>query len=554
MIVDITERKQVEDRLARRNQRLRLLFEATAILLTTTEPDEMLRALFDKLRPSLELDAYLNFMVTERGDEVTLVSYAGVDADDTHEVRRLAFGQGVAGTVAQQRAPLVLVDVQHSRDPLASFVRRIGMRSYTCTPLLVGDRLIGSLGFGSRRRDTYDRDELEFVQTITRYVAIAYERLRLVSQLRDQDRRKDEFLATLAHELRNPLAPIASALQLIQLAGERPEKLERARTTIERQLDHMVRLVDDLLDVSRISRNKIDLRKQQVELATIVHSAIETSRPLIDKAGHRLEIDLPRSPVILDADAVRLAQAISNLLNNAAKYSDPGRLIRLAAAREGGEVVLRVRDQGIGIPADQLDRVFDMFAQVDRSLERSQGGLGIGLTLVKRIVEMHGGRVAAHSDGPSLGTEMVIRLPCAAQLSPSAAQPAASDRAAGTRRRILIVDDNRDAADILAEMLECLGHEVATANDGLQALELAAAFQPQVAVLDIGMPHLNGYELARRLRESFAAEPLLLVAMTGWGQESDRNQSREAGFDLHLVKPVKPSTLESLIRAARPDA
>ncbi len=377
---------------------------------------------------------------------------------------------------------------------------------------------------------------------------------RLEASLREADRRKDEFLATLAHELRNPLAPIRNGLQLIRLAGKNPALLDQARTMMERQVQQLIRLVDDLLDVSRITRNKLELRKEWVELSAVVKSAVETSRPLIDAAQHQLTITLPAEPVLLDADPVRLAQAFSNLLNNAAKYSDRGGCIWLTAelaSREqqpSGEVVVRVRDTGIGIPADKQKDIFDMFIQVDRSLERSQGGLGIGLTLVQRLIQMHGGSIEVHSEGPGKGSEFIVRLPVVAVSKlPSVPEPPDSlPMKAEVRRRILVVDDNRDAAESLAITLRLLGHEVAMAHDGLQAVETVSTFQPDVALLDLGMPKLNGYDAARRIRDQWG-KSLLLIALTGWGQEEDRRRSHEAGFDNHMVKPVDPQGLMKLL-------
>jgi CheY-like chemotaxis protein len=325
---------------------------------------------------------------------------------------------------------------------------------------------------------------------------------------------------------------------------------------MERQLQQMVRLVDDLLDVSRISRNKLELRKEWVELAAVVQRAVETSRPLIEAAAHQLTVSLPPEPILLDADPVRLAQAFSNLLNNAAKYSErAGRIWLTAELASGGrepprEVVVRVRDTGVGIPADKLPHVFEMFMQVERSLERSQGGLGIGLTLVQRLVQMHEGSVEAHSDGPGKGSEFIVRLPVVIVPKPQGVQERGGNgesARARVRRRILVVDDNRDSADSLAMMLKLLGHDVATAHDGLAAVERVRAFQPDVALLDLGMPKLNGYDAARRIRQQPWGQGLVLIALTGWGQEEDMQRSQEAGFDYHLVKPVELAALEKLL-------
>jgi CheY-like chemotaxis protein/two-component sensor histidine kinase len=336
----------------------------------------------------------------------------------------------------------------------------------------------------------------------------------------------------------------------MRLAGTSGPIMEKARTMMERQLTQMVRLVDDLLDVSRITRGKIELRKERVELAAVVASAVETSRPLIEAAGHELTVTLPPEPIPLDADLTRLAQVFANLLNNAAKYTGQGGHIWLTAERHGGEVLVKVRDTGLGIPADMLSKIFEMFAQVDRSLERSQGGLGIGLTLVKRLVEMHGGSVEARSDGPGMGSEFTVRLPVAMASASHQPQPPKGEgekTAAPARRRILVVDDNKDSADSMSMMLSIAGMEARTAYDGLEAVAVAAAFNPDVVLLDIGLPKLNGYEAARRIREQPWGKDMVLVAVTGWGQEEDRRRSQEAGFNFHMVKPVDPAALERLL-------
>jgi PAS domain S-box-containing protein len=374
--------------------------------------------------------------------------------------------------------------------------------------------------------------------------------------LQDADRRKDEFLAMLAHELRNPLAPIRNALHILHAKGPPVPELQWARDVIDRQVRQMSRLVDDLLDVSRIRGGKIVLRKERVELASVVSSAVEASRPLIEKWGHELTVTLPPEPVYLEADATRLSQILTNLLNNAAKYTNQGGRIWLTGERQGDAVLVRVKDTGIGIPREMLPHIFEMFTQVERSLERSQGGLGIGLTLVQRLVALHGGTVEAHSDGPGKGSEFTIRLPVAAQATGEGPQGTADDEQAVAPAgcRILVVDDNRDAADTLAMLLRMMGHAVHTAHDGLEAVGSASVFQPDVALLDIGLPKLNGYEVARRVREQPGGDKVVLIALTGWGQEEDRRRSREAGFDYHLTKPVELDALQQLLAQTKPGA
>lgn len=367
--------------------------------------------------------------------------------------------------------------------------------------------------------------------------------------LKDADRRKDEFLAILAHELRNPLAPMRNALELMQPGTSDAATMEEARTLMERQLEHMVRLVDDLMDVSRITRNKLALRKAPVELAAVVQSAVESVRPLIEASRHTLEVKLPEEPVYLDADQTRLSQALQNLLNNAAKYTEPNGQISLKATVEGAEAVIRVSDTGIGIPAEMLPRIFEMFTQDDRTLERSQGGLGIGLNLVRGLVEMHGGTVEAHSGGRGMGSEFVVRLPVLEDYVPAALRSSVDSEPAAKEAswRILVVDDNRDAANSLGILLRLAGNEIKVAYDGLQALDAAMEFRPDIIFLDIGLPGMSGHDVARSIREQPWGEAMFLIALTGWGQDEDRKRSTDAGFNLHMVKPVDPASLRSLL-------
>jgi signal transduction histidine kinase len=389
------------------------------------------------------------------------------------------------------------------------------------------------VAFGTVSQDITERRRLE-------------DNLRqLAADLSVLDRQKNEFLATLAHELRNPLAPLGNMLEVLKRAEDDAPSRALALTTMERQLRQMVRLVDDLLDLNRITHNRLELRKDVTDLNAVVEQAVEASRPLAEASGHELKTVLPAVPVMLSADAVRLGQVFGNLLNNASKYSEPGGTITVRVERQADEAVVTVADTGAGIPADRLSGIFDMFTQVETSRERSQGGLGIGLTLVRRLAEMHGGSVEARSAGLGQGSQFVVRLPIVLERA-SAPAPSVPPGAIAPRR-ILVVDDNRDAAASLAMLLEFDGHAIVTAHDGPAAYAAADTHRPEVALLDIGLPVMDGYEVCRRIREQPWGRPMLLVALTGWGQEEDRARTRESGFDAHLVKPVNYTDLMALL-------
>jgi PAS domain S-box-containing protein len=388
--------------------------------------------------------------------------------------------------------------------------------------------------------------EVEAVAGTTRDVT---ERKQMEDEVRESDRKKDDFIALLAHELRNPLAPIRNALQILQMAGGDSAAADNARAIMERQLGHMVRLIDDLLDVSRISRNKMELRRERVQLADVVAAATEAVSPLVQAAGHTLNVVLPTVPVFLDADLTRLAQVFGNLLTNSIKYTPPGGKIELRAEREGSEIVVCVADDGIGIPQEFLPQIFEMFSQVDRSVERATGGLGIGLALVKGLVEMHGGTITAASAGSGRGSSFTVRLPMHTGAAP--VRPPVENALPGGKFRVLVVDDNRDGALTLAMMLRLLGNDVATAHDGLEALATAEAMRPDVVLMDVGMPKMNGLEATRQIKASTWGRNMIVIALTGWGQEGDRCASSEAGCDGHLVKPVEVTELQQMLVALK---
>ena len=371
---------------------------------------------------------------------------------------------------------------------------------------------------------------------------------QLADNLSEMDRRKTEFLATLAHELRNPLAPILNGLQIMHMAADKPATVARVRDVMERQVNQMVHLVNDLLDVARITRGQIELKLERADLKTIIASAVETSMPLIEAGRHQFQMQLAEDPLPLDADPTRLAQVLGNLLNNAAKYTPAGGHISLRALRDGNEALIEVRDSGVGIPAESIATVFDMFTQVGQNMGRAQGGLGIGLSLVRRLAELHGGSATAASPGAGLGSTFSVRLPLLLAEAQASAAPAAPDSdASGPHFRVLVVDDNVDAADTLAAVLDMMGHATQVAHDGAQALAVAPQFLPDVIFLDIGLPGMNGYEVARALRRIPAGANVVLVALTGWGAENDRSQSSAAGFDHHLTKPANLLVIGELL-------
>jgi PAS domain S-box-containing protein len=400
--------------------------------------------------------------------------------------------------------------------------------------LTLTDAVNNPVGFATVSQDVSERKRME-------------DNLRrLAFDLAETDRRKNEFLATLAHELRNPLAPMSNMLEVLKRANGDGEVLKRAHETLERQLVQMVRLVDDLLDLSRVTHDRLELRRTEVELSSVIQQAIEAAHPLLDAEGHTLTVDLPNEPIYLNADRARLAQVFSNLLNNSSKYTKPNGAISVVAKQVGAEVLVTVKDNGAGIPPDKLSTIFDMFMQVDKSAERSQSGLGIGLTLVKRLTEMHGGTIEARSAGEGKGSEFIVRLPTLIKPA-GAAELAKAEFESTPGRTIMVVDDNRDSAESLSMLLEISGNKAFLAHDGVEAVEAIKKHRPDVVLLDIGLPRMDGHEVCRYIREQPWGKDIVVIALTGWGQEDDRRKSEEAGFNGHLVKPVDYDKLLELL-------
>jgi two-component system, sensor histidine kinase len=499
-----------------------------------------------------------------RDNEITreLLNGAGIEAETFSEIDRLLLA-------LHEGAAAVLIAEEHlvggAKMPLSKYLAQ--QPPWSDVPILIltrpgadspesteAWRTLGNVTL--LERPTRVSTLLSAAQTAIRARARQYqirghlaERLRNEQALRTADRRKDEFLATLGHELRNPLAPILNSLEILKLSGafDDPKTLQ-ACAVMDRQVHHLNRLVDDLLEVSRITRGIIEVKKESLDLTAIVKAAIETSRPVLDNLRHELIAEFDPSPMCIGGDPVRLTQVFANLLNNAAKYTNHGGQITVATRRENGEAIVSVKDNGIGIAPALLSQVFDMFMQVDRSTRRSQGGLGIGLTLVRSLVAMHGGTVEARSEGPGLGSEFIVRLPILAAAAAMPLEPRRVERLPA--RRILIVDDSRDGGESLAILLRVLGAEVALAHSGRAALERVETFKPDVVVLDIGMPGMDGYEVARRIRANPDHRHVSLIALTGWGQDEDRRRSVAAGFNHHLVKPADIDQLRQLLTVA----
>ncbi|HYD61064.1 MAG TPA: response regulator [Noviherbaspirillum sp.] len=546
---DITERKLVEEK-------LRLLDAISEATRTAVDPRTVMMITTCLLGKHLNATrcAYADF--DPDNDRFTVrYDWTAEGASSAAGIYSLdRFGKKVAAGMHAGRT-LLLRDIRRelAEDEGASMFAAISVQAAICCPLVKEGRLVAMMTVQQDAPRDWSADDVMLVEEVVERSWAHIERVRATEALREADRRKDEFLATLAHELRNPLAPLQTALDHIRLTADDPGAITRARAMMERQLAHLVHLIDDLLDVARITRGTVDLKKEMVDFKTVAENAVETSLPLIDAGKHKLTVTLPHEPLPLEVDPTRIAQVISNLLNNAARYTHAGGQITMTALREGTELVVSVTDTGIGIPAESLPMIFDMFTQVRQTPNRTQGGLGVGLTLVRRFVELHGGTVNVDSPGPGEGCTFTVRLPLATRAVPESSSPVLLAAARGSRVdkafRILVADDNADAAESLATTLEIGGHVVRIAGNGQQALRLALEFLPDVIFLDIGMPDMDGYEVARRLRKTPGMERVVLVALTGWGTEEDQLRARDAGFDQHLTKPTRFAAIDELLSA-----
>ncbi|WP_052452022.1 hybrid sensor histidine kinase/response regulator [Noviherbaspirillum autotrophicum] len=558
---EAAERARIEEAL--RRSEAQLAFELAAMsrlhdlssrLLVTSDMQSALREVLDAALLMLGAAMGSIQLYQPAARMLEIVVQRGFEPAYLERFRSISVDEKYVCAVAARNRQRIVVDDLHTHPdgaPLREMAAAGGYRSVQSTPLVSRNgNLLGVLSTHFRHAHRPSERDLRTLDLYAIQAIDQIERIRAEEALKEADRRKDEFIATLAHELRNPLAPIRNAIGMMQVAAEQGG-LGRLQQMMERQVDHMVRLVDDLMEVSRITTGKIELRRGLVRLADALDNAVDTSMPHIDHARHRLSVSVAPEEMLLEGDPVRLEQVFANLLNNAAKYTEDGGCIWLSAWREGGVATIEVRDSGVGIPPDMLPHVFDIFAQAGDAEGRWQGGIGIGLYLVRRLVEMHGGSVDASSAGPGKGSRFVVRLPL---VEGCIYQPDSGNSAAQAapmrRKRVLIVDDNHDAAESLGMLLEHFGAETQVAHDGQAALQALDTSHPEVVLLDIGMPGMNGYEVARHIRQQPRFDGLLLIALSGWGGEEDRRRSKECGFDHHLVKPVDINALRSLLDAA----
>jgi signal transduction histidine kinase len=560
VVIDLTERKRIEETLRASEDRLTAELDAISRLHALST-----RLLAANDVPTALDDLLENAILTSRADlghvqlynpetkALEIVAQRSFRQDFLDYFRTVRREDDSACAHAMQTGERIIIEdvqVEPTFEPHRHVAAAADFRSVTSTPLKgPNGSVIGMLSVHFRQPHRPSERDQRLLDLYARHAADFIERSRIEKALREADRRKDEFLATLAHELRNPLSPIRNALEIMRLTSD-PQAQSEARGMMERQVGQMVRLIDDLLDVSRITRGQVHLRRERVDLAGVVRDAVEACRPLMESCGHEFNVTLPSEPVLLDADPTRLTQVFSNLLNNAARYSDRGARINLTGECKGKYIIVSVKDTGVGLPHEMLNQVFDSFTRVHERKERFRGGLGIGLTLAKRLVELHGGHIEARSDGLGKGSEFIVRLPLLMtavtpesptdQQSPAWASP--------VKARVLVADDLKDCAESLARLLRIEGNEVRTAHDGMEAVAVAAAFRPDLILLDIGMPKMDGYEACRRIRDLPFGSEVVLVAVTGWGQAEDRRKSKSAGFDHHMVKPVEPVAIARLLQ------
>jgi signal transduction histidine kinase/DNA-binding NarL/FixJ family response regulator len=567
VLIDISDRRRAEDALLasqveRDSQLLDLtrLNEMNTRLSATRELGPILQAVLHAACAIDRTDMGLLALCESVGGPLQTAASMGLEAGTLRRIEAVRGCTGACVMAFAERRRVVFEDVQSApcSEGYREAAREAGFRAVHSTPLITrAGRIVGVLSTHARTARRPSPWQMHLLDVCARQAADVIENAWLYSQINEQQRRKDEFLAVLAHELRNPLAPIRNAVQVMQSPSVEESHRVWATRIIDRQVRHMARLVDDLLDLQRLNAGKLELRKVPTDASAVVDAALEASRPLIESRGQHLSVQMPPEPIQLDADLTRLAQVIADLLDNAAKFTPHGGSIAVATERRGEDVLICVKDTGIGIPAEQLSRIFQMFAQSEPVAphvdgEYSHAGLGVGLTLAKQLVELHGGAITAHSEGVNRGSEFVVRLPALSRAAASRYDVNVSAPASPAGLRILIVDDNRDSASSLALMLRLMGNEVRTGHDGREAVTLAEAFHPDAVLLDIGLPVISGHEAARQIRASAWGRACTLIAITGWGQDSDRTRSLEAGLDHHLVKPVDVGRLLEILNTVRP--
>ena len=555
---DVTQRRRALAELKENEARLRILSSTASQLLAVDDPQEVVNELCKRVMDSLGCQVFFNFLVDEDEGRLHLNASAGIPDEEARQIEWVEYGVEVCGRVARDRQRIITEDVLHGSDARTARVRSYGIQAYCCHPLLVQGRLLGTLSFGTKTRVRFSPEEVETMRTVTDQVATAMERMEARRALRaanarlvEADRRKNEFLAVLSHELRNPLAPIQNSLHILERAEPGEVQARRAQLVIGRQAEHLSHLVDDLLDVTRISQNKIRLDRGVLELNQLVSRTVEDHATLFEQSGVSLVVSLRADAVRVNGDATRLAQVVGNLLQNAAKFTGRGgrATVSVSVDEPARQAVVTVADTGAGLSPELLESLFQPFMQADRTLDRSKGGLGLGLALVKGLVELHGGEVTARSEGPGTGAEFVVRLPLAVEGVRGLEAPATSaERPSG--RRVLIIEDNVDAADSLREVLELNEHQVAVAYSGFEGLAKAREFRPEVVLCDIGLPGIDGFEVARTLRADQALKDVLLVALTGYALQEDLEKASAAGFAKHLTKPPNIEKLQELLGAS----
>jgi signal transduction histidine kinase/DNA-binding response OmpR family regulator len=556
--IALVEEKAAREAAERASRRLALLAEASATLASSLDLEATLQEVSRLLVPRFADACLVSLQSGEGQPERHEMAWATSDPEHPMlngsilEIEDVQLRDAIARVRSTGRPESIERDVAGPEASRIMLPRGLTAHSVLLAPLLVRGRTLGVLTLGMELPSRqFDVDTHAMVAELATRAATAVDNALLFRKIQDEDQRKNEFLAMLAHELRNPLAPISNAVHIMRVSGDEPEKIAWARDIIARQLKQLVRLVDDLLDVSRITRGKIELKIGVVNVQQVVAAAIETSKPNVDGHRHALSVQLPAETLHVHGDFARVSQILSNLINNAAKYTPRGGRISVSAGREEDAVAFRVRDSGVGIPPEYLATIFDPFTQVDRSLARSNGGLGIGLTLVRRLVEMQNGTVVARSEGRNRGSEFIVRLPLAVDVASDADASASREPPSPAGLRVLVVDDNHDVADSTASVMRMNGCEVHVAYDGKAAIESVQRLKPDAVLLDIGLPTFDGYLVAEHIRAQPNNEGTMLVAVSGYGQEQDRARSKSVGFDYHVVKPIDPAALASLIGSLR---